>query len=63
MMAHALTMVWRRRRHGFLLATEIFVSFLVVFAVATMVVHALDNLATPTPDGAQISVIPAVAGG
>ena len=26
-------------------------------------VRFLDNLATPTPDGAQISVIPAVAGG
>jgi molybdopterin converting factor small subunit len=26
-------------------------------------VRFLDNLDTPTPDGAQISVIPAVAGG
>ena len=26
-------------------------------------VRFLDNLATPTPDGTQISVIPAVAGG
>ncbi len=26
-------------------------------------VRFLDNLATPTPDGAQVSVIPAVAGG
>jgi molybdopterin converting factor small subunit len=26
-------------------------------------VRFLDNLSTPTPDGAQISVIPAVAGG
>lgn len=26
-------------------------------------VRFLDNLATPTPDGSQISVIPAVAGG
>ena len=31
--------------------------------VGNDVVRFLDNLATPTPDGTQISVIPAVAGG
>lgn len=47
MIAHAFVLVWRRRRTGALIALEIFASFLVVFVVAALGVHALDNLRTP----------------
>lgn len=47
MLKHLLKLVWNRKRVNFLIALEIFVSFLVVFAVAVQVVYLLDNYRRP----------------
>lgn len=47
MIKHLLKLVWNRKRVNFLIALEIFVSFLVVFAVSVQVVYLLDNYRRP----------------
>lgn len=48
MIRHLLKIVWHRKRMNALLILEIFVSFLVVFAVATSAILLLDNYRKPT---------------
>ena len=47
MIKHLIKLVWNRKRINFLLALEIFVSFLVLFAVLAQVVYLLDNYRRP----------------
>lgn len=47
MLQHLLTLIWNKKRQHFLLFLELFVSFLVLFAVFTMLVYNYDNLRTP----------------
>lgn len=47
MIRHLLTIVWNRKRANFLIAIEILLSFLVLAAVATMVVYYVDNYRQP----------------
>ncbi|WP_126243452.1 ABC transporter permease [Chitinophaga rhizosphaerae] len=47
MLQHLLTLIWNKKRQHFLLFLELFVSFLVLFAVFTMLVYNYGNLRTP----------------
>ena len=47
MIRHLLRIVWNRRRANALVALEILLSFLVLCAVATMVVYYVDNYRRP----------------
>ena len=47
MLHHLLTLIWNKKRQNFLLFLELFVSFLVLFAVFTMLVFNYDNLRKP----------------
>ncbi len=47
MLQHLLTLIWNKKRQHFLLFLELFVSFLVLFAVFTMLVFNYDNFRTP----------------
>lgn len=47
MLHHLLTLIWNKKRQHFLLFLELFVSFLVLFAVFTMLVYNYDNLSKP----------------
>ena len=48
MFAHLFKLIWNKKRQNFLMITEMFVSFLVIFAVFTMVVNAYKNYRQPT---------------
>lgn len=47
MIRHLLRIVWNRKRANFLIAIEILLSFLVLAAVATMLVYYIDNYRQP----------------
>src|SRR5437867_4274106 len=47
MIRHLFKLVWNRRRSSALVAAEIFVSFLVVFATAAATIYSLDNYTRP----------------
>lgn len=47
MLQHLLTLIWNKKRQHFLLFIELFVSFLVLFAVFTMLVYNYDNYRQP----------------
>ncbi|WP_341836455.1 FtsX-like permease family protein [Chitinophaga pollutisoli] len=47
MLQHLLTLIWNKKRQHFLLFLELFVSFIVLFAVFTMLVYNYGNLRTP----------------
>lgn len=47
MMRHLMKLVWNRKRTNALLIVEIFFSFLVTFAVATLAIYCLDNYRRP----------------
>ena len=47
MIRHYLKLIWNRRRSNVLIAVEIFLSFLVTFAVVTLSVHGADNYRRP----------------
>ncbi|RYZ23113.1 MAG: FtsX-like permease family protein [Chitinophagaceae bacterium] len=47
MFKHLFKLIWNKKKQNFLLITEMFVSFLVVFAVATMIVYAWKNYRQP----------------
>ncbi|MGE7775602.1 FtsX-like permease family protein [Chitinophaga sp. NPDC101104] len=47
MLQHLLTLIWNKKRQHFLLFLELFVSFMVLFAVFTMLVYNYNNLRTP----------------
>ncbi len=47
MLQHLLTLIWNKKRQHFLLFLELFISFLVLFAVFTMLVFNYDNYRKP----------------
>lgn len=47
MIRHIFTLIWNRKRTNFLMMTEIFVSFLVLFAVVALGVYTADNWRRP----------------
>lgn len=47
MIRHLLRIVWNRKRANFLIAVEILLSFLVLAAVATMLIYYVDNYRRP----------------
>ena len=47
MIRHVFTLIWNRKRTNFLMMSEIFVSFLVLFAVVALAVYTLDNWGRP----------------
>ncbi len=47
MLQHLLTLIWNKKRQHFLLFLELFVSFLVLFAVFTMLVFNYGNMKQP----------------
>ena len=47
MIRHLLKLVWNRKRANVLIAVEILLSFLVLAAVATMIVYYVDNYRRP----------------
>ncbi|RYY18362.1 MAG: FtsX-like permease family protein [Chitinophagaceae bacterium] len=47
MFRHLFKMIWNRKKQNFLLITEMFVSFMVVFAVFTLLVHNFRNYRQP----------------
>ena len=47
MIRHLFTLIWNRKRTNVLMMTEIFVSFLVLFAVVALGVYMLDNWRRP----------------
>jgi putative ABC transport system permease protein len=47
MMRHVFKLIWNRKRTNFLMMAEIFVSFLVLFAVAALGVYLADNWRRP----------------
>ena len=59
MIRHLFKMIWNRKKSNFLLISEIFFSFLVLFAVLSLLVYYLNNYAKPlgfTPDNPKTSV-------
>ncbi len=48
MLSHIFKLIWKKRRSNFLLMLEIFVSFIILFGVASLTVYNLDNLAAPS---------------
>lgn len=47
MIRHVFTLIWNRKRTNFLMMTEIFVAFLVLFAVVALGVYTADNWRRP----------------
>ena len=47
MIAHLFKLIWNKKRQNFLLITEMFVSFMVVFAVFTLLVYNYKNYKEP----------------
>lgn len=47
MVRHLFKMIWNRKKQNFLMITEIFVSFLVLFAVFTLIVYNVKNYIRP----------------
>ncbi|MCU7549377.1 ABC transporter permease [Chitinophagaceae bacterium LB-8] len=47
MISHLFKLIWNKKKQNFLLITEMFVSFLVMFAVFTMIVRAYNNYRHP----------------
>ena len=47
MIRHVFKLIWNRKRTNFLMMTEIFVSFLVLFAVVALGVYTADNWRRP----------------
>ncbi len=47
MIRHLFKLIWNRKRTNVLMMTEIFVSFLVLFAVVALAVYMLDNWRRP----------------
>jgi putative ABC transport system permease protein len=47
MIRHVFTLIWNRKRTNFLMMSEIFVSFLVLFAVVALGVYTIDNWGRP----------------
>jgi putative ABC transport system permease protein len=47
MIRHYLKLIWNRKRSNLLIMVEIFLSFLVTFAVVTLGIHAADNYRRP----------------
>lgn len=47
MIRHVFKLIWNRKRTNFLIMTEVFVSFLVLFAVVGLGVYTLDNWRRP----------------
>jgi putative ABC transport system permease protein len=47
MIRHVFKLIWNRKRTNFLMMTEIFVSFLVLFAVVALAVYTADNWRRP----------------
>jgi putative ABC transport system permease protein len=47
MIRHLFKLIWNRRKSNFLLITEIFVSFMVLFAVLSLVIYNYSNYAKP----------------
>lgn len=47
MIRHLFTLIWNRRRANFLLITEIFLAFVVLFVVGSLLVYNLRNYRTP----------------
>ena len=47
MIRHVFKLIWNRKRTNFLMMTEIFVSFLVLFAVVALGVYTMDNWRRP----------------
>jgi putative ABC transport system permease protein len=47
MIRHLFRLIWNRRKRNFLIISEIFISFIVLFAIASMIFHGLNNIAKP----------------
>ena len=47
MIRHLFKLIWNRKRTNVLMMTEIFVSFLVLFAVLSLAVYMFDNWRRP----------------
>jgi putative ABC transport system permease protein len=47
MLSHILKLIWKKKRSNFLMMLEIFVSFLILFAVWSLSVYTYRNYATP----------------
>ncbi|UCD94524.1 MAG: ABC transporter permease [Candidatus Zixiibacteriota bacterium] len=47
MIRHLFKLIWNRRKRNFLIMSEIFISFIVLFAVGGMIFHGLNNTAKP----------------
>ncbi len=48
MFKHILTLIWKKKKSNFLMMLEIFVSFLILFAVWSLSVYTYRNYATPS---------------
>jgi len=48
MFQHILTLIWKKKKSNFLMMLEIFVSFLILFAVWSLSVYTYRNYATPS---------------
>ena len=47
MLWHLFKLIWNKKKHNFLMITEIFVSFIVIFALFTMMVFYYQNYKQP----------------
>lgn len=47
MIKHILTLIWNKKRSNFLLFVEIFVSFLILFAVFSLLIYQMGNYSQP----------------
>lgn len=47
MFNHIFKLIWKKRRSNFLLMLEIFISFIILFGVASLTVYNMGNLAAP----------------
>jgi putative ABC transport system permease protein len=60
MIRHLFKMIWNRKKSNFLLISEIFFSFLVLFAVLSLLVYYLNNYAKPlgfSPDNVWLLTV------
>src|SRR3954454_19613778 len=48
MFRHLFKLIWNKKKQNFLLITEMFVSFIVMFAVFTLIVYYYHNYKEPT---------------
>jgi putative ABC transport system permease protein len=55
MIRHVFKLIWNRKRTNFLMVLEIFVSFIVLFAVVGLGVYTLDNWRRPIGFSATVS--------